>query len=589
MYSRLRYKTDLHHIVEKGSVEEVEAVVKAGVDVNEKWDHDTCATFIQVVHNFHKVTSDVKQLRDSNCRAETPLHRAVGAGRVNIVKVLLKLGADVNARDIHGSVPLHRAALVGCAPVLKELVHNGAELDARDHWGHTALCLAARCGHLDVVTELLTNGANLEARDTEGYTPLILAAVCQHLGVVQELMSNGADLEARTQWGYTALSLVAAEGNFDVVKKLVLCGAELDVRDYSSFTPLIRSARHGYLHDVHALVYLGAELEARDSEGCTSLIHAAKSTNTDIIERLVHLGAELEARDNDGKTALHHAAETNLRNVQALLDLGADSNSITTDGFSLLHTAVSENSWDVVSFLIKKGGDINSTLPDGRTLLMLCEEPNFSILSDNETYLNQQDHAGNTFLMNNRFATKENLPQREAIMKLLAGQLMMTDLWKRTLLYHITYGHFVYDKHVLQDMLVSSGESFPTLFHTTDINGWNVLHWIALYVRDDYNPQYHHILQSNTWFVKDGFHISAKDKFGRTPVDLLSLRFAHKEDNYFTNRVTIYTLLNNIQSIPPHEETLELLSVDSWHPTSQHPDTIKLIRHFIEDTHKTSR
>jgi len=62
----------------------------------------------------------------------TPLHRAVAAGHLAPTNVLLRFGADANARGEGGSTPLHVAADAGRTALVKVLLEAGADALAQD-------------------------------------------------------------------------------------------------------------------------------------------------------------------------------------------------------------------------------------------------------------------------------------------------------------------------------------------------------------------------------------------------------------------------------------------------------------------------
>ncbi len=85
-----------------------------------------------------------------------PLHVAAGIGpplgrhytekmkseSLEIVKLLMELGADANAAGEHGWTALHGAAYMGIDPVVQFLVEKGAKMDVFDEYGQTALSIA---------------------------------------------------------------------------------------------------------------------------------------------------------------------------------------------------------------------------------------------------------------------------------------------------------------------------------------------------------------------------------------------------------------------------------------------------------------
>ena len=100
----------------------------------------------------------------------TPLYQAACEGHVEVVRVLLAHGANVNVPGWEG--PLHIAACEGHVEVVRVLLAHGANVDARDRKGSTALQFAASKGQVEVVELLLAEGAEANARDNEGYNAL---------------------------------------------------------------------------------------------------------------------------------------------------------------------------------------------------------------------------------------------------------------------------------------------------------------------------------------------------------------------------------------------------------------------------------
>ena len=104
----------------------------------------------------------------------TPLHVAARHNtRPEVVALLIKAGADVDAKGKHGRTPLHRAARSNENPEIVELlVKSGLDVDTRNSFGRTPLHYAADNGNPEVLTVLLEAGANVNARDDSGATPL---------------------------------------------------------------------------------------------------------------------------------------------------------------------------------------------------------------------------------------------------------------------------------------------------------------------------------------------------------------------------------------------------------------------------------
>ena len=216
--------------------------------------------------------------------ARTPLHAAASNDKLEIVKWLLKLGADPNVLDSEGYTPLDLAytfviaepsrELVGC------LVAAGTEisiwtavrmgdwervsavlgaaphlLDAHSEYlDFTPLMVAARMNRLEVAESLILRGANLNAvckkfdNGMGGNTPLWFAAQGDREGreeMVRLLLKHGAAVNFAGEYGWTALHMSAQWNHPEIARVLVEHGAEASCRDEEGRTPLDIAEKHG--------------------------------------------------------------------------------------------------------------------------------------------------------------------------------------------------------------------------------------------------------------------------------------------------------------------------------------------------------
>ncbi len=71
-----------------------------------------------------------------------PIHSACAISHIDITELLIRHGADVNAKQIQGITPLHEAAHNGQTKLLKLLIDNGADINAKMDNGQTPLFMA---------------------------------------------------------------------------------------------------------------------------------------------------------------------------------------------------------------------------------------------------------------------------------------------------------------------------------------------------------------------------------------------------------------------------------------------------------------
>lgn len=109
----------------------------------------------------------------------TALHMAAGhseTGSLEILKLLIRAGADVNACREFRDTPLMSAASGGCTENVRTLLAHGATASNIGYEWFTALHFAARTKDgLDIARLLLLVGADVNARTRTGLTPSMCA------------------------------------------------------------------------------------------------------------------------------------------------------------------------------------------------------------------------------------------------------------------------------------------------------------------------------------------------------------------------------------------------------------------------------
>lgn len=111
-------------------------------------------------------------LERRNRYGDTPLLLAVSQNHGEVVRRLVKAGADINPA---GWTPLHYAIYGNRLDLARFLVDQGAKLDLRAPNGRTALMLATQQAQLETVRWLVNAGADLSVKDYEGKSALDIA------------------------------------------------------------------------------------------------------------------------------------------------------------------------------------------------------------------------------------------------------------------------------------------------------------------------------------------------------------------------------------------------------------------------------
>lgn len=138
-----------------------------------------------------------------------PLHLALSQGTLDIAEMLVRAGANINARTGPKNLtPLHMA--LGHRALFELMLAHGGQINCRSRIGRTPLHMAAESGQTDVALYLIEKGASINALDNGRETPLHRAAKKGHGAMCKLLLSHKADITVRNMWGRLALDYAIA-------------------------------------------------------------------------------------------------------------------------------------------------------------------------------------------------------------------------------------------------------------------------------------------------------------------------------------------------------------------------------------------
>jgi len=80
-------------------------------------------------------------------------------GNIEIVKLLIETGADINAKNNYGSTSLMYASKIGHKKIVLLLIEAGADINAKNNYGYTVLMFATANNYKDIVALLKKYGA----------------------------------------------------------------------------------------------------------------------------------------------------------------------------------------------------------------------------------------------------------------------------------------------------------------------------------------------------------------------------------------------------------------------------------------------
>jgi ankyrin repeat protein len=130
--------------------------------------------------------------------AATPLAGAVRFGNSAVARTLLDMGASAEELDRSGITLLDRAVLGNQVEIARLLIARGADVNHADTIGFTPLLYAASIdfGDSAIIDLLLKSGARADVRTKDGLTPLDIARKYKHTHLIASLESGSANARA---------------------------------------------------------------------------------------------------------------------------------------------------------------------------------------------------------------------------------------------------------------------------------------------------------------------------------------------------------------------------------------------------------
>lgn len=319
---------------------------------------------------------------------------------LEIAKILINYGADINAIDTKGNTPFY-ISISSNPGLARLLLQHGADVHKKSNNGQTTLMAAARNHDAELVNFLLEKGIDVNAQDNEGMTALMAGLGTGQLNdvkITSQLLKAGADVNLKiNDLGVTALHRAASGGIPENIQLLIGAGAEVEAKTNELLSPLHYAAYHHQVSAAEELLKNGAEVEAKSSQGWTPLASALMSERFDptkIVKLLVNNGADINAKSKNNWTILHfiiqkigtyqvHGMETTPAQIEKVdnalralaewaISNGANVN--LKDSFSItpLVYAMIRKDRHLVLLLIKNGADVNLKSLHGKTPLSLA-------------------------------------------------------------------------------------------------------------------------------------------------------------------------------------------------------------------------
>ena len=342
---------------------------------------------------------------------------------IEVIKLLLDNGANVNYRDVEEQTPLvlaitYNAPIEVIKIILDKTNDELINLEDNLDFGRTPLMHALDTNgifsiekNIEIIKLLLNKGANINYRNTYNFTPLTFALYYKNpIKIIKFLLDNGANVnevideedeeyeedeedEEYEIHGTTPLTL-ALEPNkesekyndndlLEIVKLLLDKGANVNYIDNNKHIPLVYAIQYAPIEVIKIILdktdYKLINLEEKKFDlGRTPLTHVLFWREGEIIKEIIKLllnkGANINYKNYLGQTPLIFALNerSSIDTIKFLLDNGANVNDKDNKGNDVL-TWASMNPIEIIQLLLDRGAKVNM-----KTLINFYSNKNIS-------------------------------------------------------------------------------------------------------------------------------------------------------------------------------------------------------------------
>ncbi|MDD2898325.1 MAG: ankyrin repeat domain-containing protein [Desulfuromonadaceae bacterium] len=417
--------TNIFTAVQLENVQEVNRLLDSGVSVNIKGGKDATPLYWAASNGSMKIAGLLidhgAEIDARNSAGFTPLFASAYWSSKDVSALLISKGANVNAKSNSGWTPLHKAIeryayppdsgrspppsaneLASMMEIVKLLIANGADVNAESSDGETPLIFAAAAGRSDLVELLIAHNANINSKGNEGVSALYMATIMDRLAVAKLLLEHGAKVDSRTKSGYTPLMYAARIGNYSFTEMLIAHGADVNASDFSNkWHPLAWALSYAALSSSAGQKQAKTQMNHSEFKEYQSKLKFLKREWHEVAQSLVNHGADVKVTDINGDSPLYLAAligDAGL--VELFLNHGASLDDARS-GETPLHGAIAEHHRDVAELLINRGANVTIKNMSGRTplhfLAALMDDQNLAeMMISRGAGVNAKDKSGYT-------------------------------------------------------------------------------------------------------------------------------------------------------------------------------------------------
>ena len=283
------------------------------------------------------VSKFIQKLKERNVKFKlvvgegtTTLHLMCFHGNLGMVKLLVEMYGNAEAKDENQRTPLHLACMQGHLKIAQYLHYEcGCILQCEDEDGWMPIELAFFHNQTEIVKyfQIDARGQSPEAdllklfQGMDQLYQLFTAYKKRDFHLVTESNSHlcvmNVKFVLKSENCRTTLHLMCALGVLDRVKNLIEMYGNVEARDEKGRTPLHIACNNGHIDIAkHLICECGCEKETKDDDQCTPLFAACMGDQISTVKLLISkFSCKVDARDVDGRTPLHVACVSGFQEI----------------------------------------------------------------------------------------------------------------------------------------------------------------------------------------------------------------------------------------------------------------------------------
>ncbi|KAI0205600.1 hypothetical protein F4808DRAFT_409655 [Astrocystis sublimbata] len=295
------------------------------------------------------------------------LHLTAFFGLLELIKSLIEKN-DPNPPSLYRETPVYYAISQGHVEVVKLFLEKGLDVDATvGSW--PLLVIAVDCEQEEIVHLLLGRGANIEAmtledcggrsEDTQGMTALACAADNEDKAMVRLLLQRGANIDVKYgAWDTSPLFKACLYRRMDMVDLLLEHKADVDILGGFHYTPLGIATQQGQMDLFRLLIAKGAnpDIDLTYRNPLQIILHSMVPESRKKLKVNQGVFSEYSLRSpwytwNDPTAVIDRSTKIDM--IRILLDKCCDLSADGAESFSPLHLAIHTNDEEVVRMLLE--------------------------------------------------------------------------------------------------------------------------------------------------------------------------------------------------------------------------------------------